>query len=391
MNSIAKVAATVTERLVFVDANPSIGANLVTVTGSNVTRREEKKVEEKNIVRTITYCTLPCGRTKMAGIEQPRRRDPNEHALGIISHVEVGAVVVAATVCTGCGSSVTTGKDSSAVLLGDEPVGRLAADKVGEPVDCGARGGVPDVVDVWASFLRFANSLKLSFFRAGVGLTASCTAGEKGKAIATGDSVLSVSVTPEMIAELAENGLLSSGFAGVSTSMFAVFTASSALGPGDCRGGEGGAGGFIGASEPSFEGSSTGASGISSTLGTTSFGAVTSSASAMSTSAVGAGDTSFAGVSSFDCGSGVESSMTSIAGVSSNGGEGGSGDGLFEVTSLSVGDLPSSLMEADRIRSRCSLSSCACWRSLRLNDIGGFISVRTAATPSSSVCVDAST
>lgn len=301
----------------------------------------------------------------MAGIEQPRRRNPNEHALGIISHVGVGAVVVAATVCTGCGSSVTTGKDSSAVLLGDEPVGRLAADKVGEPVDCEARGGVPDVVDVWASFLRFANSLKLSFFRAGVGLIASCTAGEKGKGIAAGDSVLGISIMPEIIAELAENGLLSTGFAGVSTSMFAVFAASSALGPGDCRGGdcrrgEGGAGGFIDAFETSFKVSSAGASGISSTLGSTTSGAVTSSASAMSISAVGAGDTSFAGVSSFDCGAGVESSMTSIAGVSSNGGEGGRGDGLFEDTSLSTGDLPSNLMEADRIRSRSSLSSCAC-------------------------------
>ena len=54
MNSIAKVAATVTERLVFLNANPPIEAHLVTVTGSNVTRREEKKLEEKDIVRTIT-------------------------------------------------------------------------------------------------------------------------------------------------------------------------------------------------------------------------------------------------------------------------------------------------------------------------------------------------
>jgi len=54
MNSIAKEAATVTERLVFLNANPPIEADLVTVTGSNVTRREEKKLEEKDIVRTIT-------------------------------------------------------------------------------------------------------------------------------------------------------------------------------------------------------------------------------------------------------------------------------------------------------------------------------------------------
>ena len=110
----------------------------------------------------------------MAGIKRPRRRNPKERALGIMSHVGVGAVVVVTTVCMGCGSSVTTGNDSSAVLLGGEAVGRLAADKVGEPVDWEARGGVPVELDVWASFARrLANSLKLSFLRTGVGLTAS--------------------------------------------------------------------------------------------------------------------------------------------------------------------------------------------------------------------------
>lgn len=110
----------------------------------------------------------------MASIERPRRRNPKEGALGIISHIGVGAVVAAETVCMDCGSSVTTGSDSSALLLGGEAVGRLAADKVGEPVDCDARGGVPVELDVWASFaLLLANSLKLSFLRTGVGLTAS--------------------------------------------------------------------------------------------------------------------------------------------------------------------------------------------------------------------------
>lgn len=84
----------------------------------------------------------------MAGIERPRRRNPKERALGIMSHVGVGAVVVAAMACTGCDSSVTIGNDSSAVLLGGEAVGRLAADRVGEPVDWEARGGVPVVLDV---------------------------------------------------------------------------------------------------------------------------------------------------------------------------------------------------------------------------------------------------
>jgi hypothetical protein len=61
-----------------------------------------------------------------------------------MSHVEVGATVVATTVCIGCESSVTTGNDSSAVLLGGEAVvGRLAVDRVGELVDCDASGGVP--------------------------------------------------------------------------------------------------------------------------------------------------------------------------------------------------------------------------------------------------------
>lgn len=144
--------------------------------------------------------------------------NPNKGALGIISHVGVGAVVAAATVCIGCDSSVTTGNDSSAVLLGGEAVGRLAADKVGELVDCDARGGVPVELVVWASFaLLLANSLRLSFLRTGVGLTASWTAGEKGEAIAMGDCTEGIPVTPGAPAELTEKGLVSSGFAGMST------------------------------------------------------------------------------------------------------------------------------------------------------------------------------
>ena len=63
----------------------------------------------------------------------------------------------------------------------------------------------------------------------------------------------------------------------------------------------------------------------------------------------------------------------SIAEGSSRGGDGGSGDGLFDDTSFKAGDLASILTDVDRIRSRCSLSSCACCRSLRLKDSGGFI------------------
>ena len=84
----------------------------------------------------------------MASFERPRRKNSKEGALGIMSHVGVGAVAAAATVWIGCGSSVTTGSDSSAVLLGGEAVGKLAADNVGELVDCDARGGVPDVLVV---------------------------------------------------------------------------------------------------------------------------------------------------------------------------------------------------------------------------------------------------
>ncbi len=80
---------------------------------------------------------------EMASVERPRRKNLKEGALGIMSHIGVGAVVAAATVCMGCCSSVTTDNDNSAVLLGGEAVGRLAADRVGELVDCDARGGVP--------------------------------------------------------------------------------------------------------------------------------------------------------------------------------------------------------------------------------------------------------
>ena len=77
---------------------------------------------------------------------------------------------------------------------------------------------MPAELVVWASFaLLLANSLRLSFLRTGAGLTASCTAGENGEAIAMGDSTDGVPVTPGVTAELALNGLLSSGLAGMST------------------------------------------------------------------------------------------------------------------------------------------------------------------------------
>jgi hypothetical protein len=42
---------------------------------------------------------------------------------------------------------------------------------------------------------------------------------------------------------------------------------------------------------------------------------------------------------------------------SSSGGDGGSGEGLFEDKSFKAGDLASIFTDVDRIRSRCSLSS----------------------------------
>lgn len=166
---------------------------------------------------------------------------------------------------------------------------------------------------------------------------------------------------PGVDAESFGKGFVNSGFAGMSTFMSTDFMDPSALGVGDCRAGEvaghGGAGGCIEDCATSFVGSAVGASGISSTLGSALFDAAASSASAMSMSALGPGETSFAGVNSFGRGTEAGSRVISIAEDSSSGGDGGSGDGLFEATSFKAGDLPSILMEAERIRSRCSLSS----------------------------------
>ena len=74
-------------------------------------------------------------RNWQASSGQEEEVSPNNGALGIMSHIGVGAVVAVETACMGCGSSVTMGNDSSAALLGGEAVGRLAVDKVGELVD----------------------------------------------------------------------------------------------------------------------------------------------------------------------------------------------------------------------------------------------------------------
>lgn len=119
----------------------------------------------------------------------------------------------------------------------------------------------------------------------------------------------------------------------------------------------GGADGWLGGQEVSRGVWGLGASGSSSVFGSGGLGAATS-ASIISTSTVGSGEGSLAGVSSLCClVSGTGSVDVSIAEGSSRGGDGGSGEGLFEDTSFRAGDRTSIFTDVDRIRSRCSLSS----------------------------------
>lgn len=74
-----------------------------------------------------------------------------EAASGAATGAATSAAVEAAK-SRGCGSSVTMGKDSALLPEGEAMFGRLAADSVGELVDCElASGGVPVEV-VCASF-----------------------------------------------------------------------------------------------------------------------------------------------------------------------------------------------------------------------------------------------
>jgi hypothetical protein len=160
-----------------------------------------------------------------------------------------------------------------------------------------------------------------------------------------------------------------SGFTGMSTWRSVDFTGASAV---EVAAGHGGAGGWIGGCEASGDWSGAGASGISSSFGSVAFGVVISASSILIT-IVGDSVRSLAGVGSRGLTSAASPVDKSIAEGSSSGGEGGSGDGLLEDTSLRVGDLASIFTDVDRRRSRCNLSSWACWSSLRLNDNGGFI------------------
>jgi hypothetical protein len=204
------------------------------------------------------------------------------------------------------------------------------------------------------------------------------TAGEKGEpmAILPGDCAVALpvrgcDVEPGVIRGLLPTLLLRSGFSGICTWRST-----------GCRGdpgelvvdGHGGAGACCGGCKVRGEGSALGASGISSILESIGVGIVTLTSS-ISTSAVGGGVVSFAGVGSRGVMSTDGAVDVSIIECSSCGGDGGSGDGLLEDTSLSVGDLVSTLTDIERRRSRWSLSSWACCSSLRLNDSGGFISL----------------
>jgi hypothetical protein len=148
-------------------------------------------------------------------------------------------------------------------------------------------------------------------------------------------------------------GLVKSGFAGISTWKSTADFDGVSEGTSEVTSdeGHGGAGGLGGGSVVPGETSEAGASGISSTFGSVGFGVVTS-ASPISTSAVGGGVVSLAGVGSRGVTSTVGPEDKSIADGSSSGGEGGSGEGLFEVTSFRIGDLRSILTEVDRMRSR---------------------------------------
>jgi hypothetical protein len=159
---------------------------------------------------------------------------------------------------------------------------------------------------------------------------------------------------PGVIIAAVPAGLVKSGFAGISTWKLTADFDGVSEGTSEFTSdeGHGGAGGLGGGSVVPGETSEAGASGISSIFGSVGFGVV-ASASPMSTSAGGGGGVvSFAGVGS----RGVTSTMgpedKSIAEGSSSGGEGGSGEGLFEVTSFKIGDLRSVLTDVDRMRSR---------------------------------------
>jgi hypothetical protein len=137
-------------------------------------------------------------------------------------------------------------------------------------------------------------------------LTALWTAGEKGEPIVRllGDCAIALpvrtfEVEPGVIIGLLPVVLVRSGFAGISTWRSTGRSIGSSGEPGVLvDGGHGGAGGLSGGCAVRGEGSALGASGISSTFGSVGFEFVTSVSSISTSSIVGEGVVSFAGVGS---------------------------------------------------------------------------------------------
>jgi hypothetical protein len=187
-------------------------------------------------------------------------------------------------------------------------------------------------------------------------LIALLTAGENGEPIAMlpGDCATTfpartLDVAPGVSIGLHAALLAESNLTGMSTWRLTDFF--DGVSGSTVDGGHGGASGWVGECVVPGETSEGGASGISSTLGSGGFGVVTS-ASSISTSSMGGGVVSFAGVGSLGVVSIVGPLDVSMTVESSRGGEGGSGEGLFDDTSLRAGDPRSIFTGVDRNRSR---------------------------------------
>jgi hypothetical protein len=188
-----------------------------------------------------------------------------------------------------------------------------------------------------------------------MGLTALLTAGENGEPIAIllGDCagavlVMGFDVELGVSIELDAAMLNPSAFAGMSTWRSGDFF--DGVSGGAVEDGHGGAAGSFGRCMVPGETSEGGASGISSILGSGGLGVVTST-SPISMSLFGGGVDSLAGVGSRGVVSIVGPPDVSMTEVSSRGGDGGSGEGLFDDTSLSAGDPRSSFTDVDLRRS----------------------------------------
>lgn len=248
-------------------------------------------------------------------------------------------------------SSVTGGRLHSVALgSGDALLGKLEVDNVGDFTE--GEETAPDCDVCCASLARrLVYALRLSFLRAGPGVTALVTAGEKGDggATATGDCVAALLLggieADSGVSALSAQGEGSTGSGFIGTSN----RGGSGWGAGgpeagvvcvsEAEVGHGGGGGCIGGWDGVEIASSPGASGISSVFGLGGLGAAGSSASGISTSAAGVSSGSSAGVAFVASGCSTAGSATmSMVTVSSDGAVGVLGDGLLEATSTRAGD-----------------------------------------------------